>query len=132
MKDALKILDKSGIKPGQSSISQSRVMEIFNSYDPMKAHTSYTSINGSLYVSEGHHTLIANVMKYGRICSGVNMGGIVSDPAILVGVTWSTLKILPWDWTKKWIQVNPVSLFCYFMFTDIISVEIQSSADANL
>ena len=95
LKDALKILDKSGIKPGQSSISQSRVMEIFNSYDPMKAHTSYTSINGSLYVSEGHHTLIANVMKYGRICSGVNMGGIVSDPAILVGVTWSTLKILP-------------------------------------
>src|SRR5690606_36092066 len=34
--EALKKLDKSGLRPGQTEISKSRVMEIVENYDPMK------------------------------------------------------------------------------------------------
>ena len=93
--NALNVLDKTGIKPGQTGISQNRVMEIFNSYDSLKAISLYTRINGSLYVSEGHHTMIANVMKYGKLNSSINMGGIVNDPSVVTNMEWSTLKIMP-------------------------------------
>lgn len=72
--DALKTLDNTGIKPGQTHISQKAVLAKFNSYNPLTASSSYTKINGTLYVSEGHHTMIVNVMKYGKLHSGINMG----------------------------------------------------------
>ena len=93
--DALEILDKTGIKPGQTQISQKAVLAKFNSYNPLTASSSYTKINGTLYVSEGHHTMIANVMKYGKLKSGINMGQMVNDPGVVTNMLWSTLKIMP-------------------------------------
>ena len=92
---ALKTLDESGIRPGQTQISQKKVLDIYNSYNAATASSSYTKINGVLYVSEGHHTMIANVMKYGRLNSGMNMGLIVNDTSVVTNVIWTTLKIFP-------------------------------------
>jgi len=93
--DALETLDKTGIKPGQTQISQKAVLSKFNSYNPLTASSSYTKINGSLYVSEGHHTMVANVMKYGKLNSGIHMGQMVNDPGVVTNMLWTTLKIMP-------------------------------------
>ena len=93
--EALKKLDATGIRPGQTEISQSGVLAKFNSYNNLTASSSYTQINGNLYVSEGHHTMIANVMKYGKLNSGINMGQYVYDPNVVTNMMWSTLKIVP-------------------------------------
>ena len=95
IQEALKILDQSGIKPGQTQVSQSGIMAKYNSYNHLQASSSYTKINGQLYVTEGHHTTIANVMKYGRLNTGINMGTLVSDPTVVTNMLWSTLKIIP-------------------------------------
>ena len=94
IEEALRTLDKTGIKPGQTQISQKRVLELYNSYNPLKASSSYTNINGTLHVSEGHHTMIANVMKYGKLNSGMNMGQMVYDPNVVTNMLWTTLEIL--------------------------------------
>ena len=70
-------------------------MAKYNSYNHLQASSSYTKINGQLYVTEGHHTTIANVMKYGRLNTGINMGTLVSDPTVVTNMLWSTLKIIP-------------------------------------
>ena len=93
--DALKTLDKTGIKPGQIQISQKAVLTKYNSYNHLTASSSYTKINGTLYVSEGHHTMIANVMKYGRLNSGKNMGQMCNDSGVVTNMLWTTLKIMP-------------------------------------
>ena len=94
--EALQTLDRSGIKPGQDTVSKSGIMEKLKSYDQLTAKSSYARVNGSLYVSEGHHTTIANVMKFGRLNTGPQMGGLVSgNPEVATNVLWTTLKILP-------------------------------------
>ena len=92
---ALETLDKTGINPGQTQISQKAVLAKFNSYNPLTASSSYTKINGTLYVSEGHHTMIANVMTYGRLNTGICMGQMVNDPDVVTNMLWTTLKIMP-------------------------------------
>ena len=76
-------------------MSQSGILAKFNSYNSLTASSSYTQINGSLYVSEGHHTMIANVMKFGKLNSGINMGQMVNDPSVVTNMLWTTLEILP-------------------------------------
>ncbi len=93
--DALKILEKTGIKPGQTQVSQKVILAKYDSYNHLTASSAYTEINGSLYVSEGHHTMIANVMKYGRLNTGINMGQIVNDPSVVTNMTWTKLIIKP-------------------------------------
>ena len=93
--DAWQTLDRSGIKPGQTSISKSKIMEIYKSYNPLKANSSYTNVNGSLYVTEGHHTTIANVMKYGKLNSGPNMGVLSKISPSATNKIWTTLTIKP-------------------------------------
>ena len=92
---ALKTLDETGIRPGQTQVSQSGILAKYNSYDYLTATSSYTKINGTLHVSEGHHTMIANVMKYGKLNTGPNMGLYVNDPNVVTNILWSTLKIVP-------------------------------------
>lgn len=93
--EALQTLDRSGIKPGQTSVSKSRIMEIYNSYNPLSASSSYTNVNGSLYVTEGHHTTIANVLKYGKLNTGPNMGSISQISPSATNKLWTTLIIKP-------------------------------------
>lgn len=92
---ALKTLDETGIRPGQTQVSQSGILAKYNSYDYLAARSSYTKINGTLHVSDGHHTMIANVMKYGKLNTGPNMGLYVNDPNVVTNILWSTLKIVP-------------------------------------
>ena len=69
--EALQQLEKSGLKPGQTVISKSRVMSIVENYDPIKANSSvYTDATGR-YLVEGHHTTVATVIL-GK-SSGINM-----------------------------------------------------------
>ena len=84
---ALETLDQTGIRPGQTQVSQSKILTILNSYDPVQAQSSYTNMNGTLYVSDGHHTTIANVIKYGKLNTGMNMGQITNDPLVATNVT---------------------------------------------
>ena len=39
--------------------------------------------------------MIANVIKYGKLNTGINMGQIVNDPTVATNMLWSTLKIVP-------------------------------------
>lgn len=82
-------LERSGLKPGQTVISRSKVMKIVESYDSIKASSSvYTDATGR-YLVEGHHTTVATTML-GR-GSGPNMN--IPTQQLL-----STTKI---HWTKK-------------------------------
>lgn len=43
---------------------------------------------------EGHHTTIANVMKYGKLKTGCNMGLYIDDADVYTKAMWTTLKIV--------------------------------------
>lgn len=89
---ALDSLEKSGIKPGQTVISRSRVISIVESYDPVKASSSvYTDATGR-YLVEGHHTTVATTMP-GR-GTGMNMNIPTQQFPSATNV----------HWTKKWYE----------------------------
>jgi hypothetical protein len=90
--EALKKLDKSGLRPGQTEISKSRVMEIVENYDPMKAQSSVYTDSTGRYLVEGHHTTVANTM-IGK-GSGVNMNIPTQQMPSATNVYW----------TKKWYE----------------------------
>lgn len=90
--EALKKLDKSGLRPGQTEISKSRVMEIVENYDPMKAQSSVYTDSTGRYLVEGHHTTVANTML-GK-GSGVNMNIPTQQMPSATNVYW----------TKKWYE----------------------------
>ncbi|ABN54033.1 protein of unknown function DUF1557 [Acetivibrio thermocellus ATCC 27405] len=90
--EALKKLDKSGLRPGQTEISKSRVMEIVENYDPMKAQSSVYTDSTGRYLVEGHHTTVANTML-GK-GSGVNMNIPTQQIPSATNVYW----------TKKWYE----------------------------
>ena len=96
--EALKQLEKSGLKPGQTEISRSRVMQIVDNYDPLKAYSSvYTDATGR-YLVEGHHTTVATKML-GRDFA-VNMNLPTSQPPSVFNV----------HWTKKWYEFWKTSI----------------------
>ena len=92
IKLALVKLDKSGLRPGQTRISKSRIRYLVENYDPILAHSCvYTDSTGK-YLVEGHHTTVANtILNRG---SGLNMNLISPGPP-------ETKEIY---WTKKWYE----------------------------
>lgn len=90
--EALKKLECSGLKPGQTVISRSKVMEIFNSYDPMKANSSVYTDSTGRYLVEGHHTTVATTML-GK-GSGMNMNTPTNQPPSATNI----------HWTKEWYE----------------------------
>ena len=90
--DALKILDKSGLRPGQTEISRKKVMQLIDIYDPLKAQSSVYSDATGRYLVEGHHTTIATTML-GRK-PGINMNSHTNDLPSVKDVYW----------TKKWYE----------------------------
>lgn len=51
--EALKQLDKSGLRPGQTEITESKIMNIVKNYDPIKAQSSIYKDNTGRYLVEG-------------------------------------------------------------------------------
>ena len=97
-KNALQQLEQSGLKPGQTVISKSRVMEIVDNYDSLKASSSiYTDTTGR-YIVEGHHTTVATtILGKG---SGLNMNTPTNQLPSATNV----------NWTKKWYQFWKTSI----------------------
>ena len=90
--EALIKLEKSGIKPGQTVISKSKVMKIFNSYNSIKASSSVYSDFSGRYLVEGHHTTVATTML-GK-GSGMNMNTPTNQIPSATNICWS----------KKWYE----------------------------
>ena len=88
-----------GIRPGQASISQTGVLEKIELYQSdalynQKAYISYCYINNQAFVIEGHHTTIANVIFFGYLNTGPNMGQICDVlPSTVLVKSWLDLLI---------------------------------------
>lgn len=87
VKSALKKLNSSGLRPGQTQISRSKVMEIANNFDSIKAQSSIYSNGGTRYLVEGHHTTVASTIL-GR-GTGPNMGLFSPGAPEIMNVYWS-------------------------------------------
>ena len=83
---SLKQLESSGVKPGQTQISRSRIMEIVNNYDSTKAQSSIYNDGTSLYIVDGHHTTVATKIL-GR-GTGANMGVPTQQVPSVTDVHW--------------------------------------------
>lgn len=91
--EALEQLEHSGLRPGQTVISRSRVMELVDGYDPIQAQSSvYTDFDGTRYLVEGHHTTVAATML-GR-GSDFNMNAYTNQVPSAFGI----------HWIKKWFE----------------------------
>ena len=98
--EALQQLEKSGLKPGQTVISKSRVMSIVENYDPIKANSSvYTDATGR-YLVEGHHTTVATVIL-GK-SSGINMNTPTKQVPSAKNIHWTKKSYEFW---KKSIKI---------------------------
>lgn len=96
--DALGKLEKSGLRPGQTVISKSRVMEIAQNYSPTKANSSvYTDFSGR-YLVEGHHTTVASTIL------GKGTGPNMNIPTTQIP---SSFKV---HWTKSWYEVWKITI----------------------
>jgi hypothetical protein len=96
--EALKQLEKSGLKPGQTEISRSRVMQIVDDYNPLKAYSSvYTDATGQ-YLVEGHHTTVATKMLGRDFAVNMNLPTLQPPSAFNV------------HWTKKWYEFWKTSI----------------------
>lgn len=91
---ALSELDSKGIRPGQTQISRSRVMEIASNYDSSKAQSSIYNDGTTLYVVEGHHTIVASTML-GK-GTGMNMGVPTQQIPSSKNIYWSK------QWYEFW------------------------------
>ncbi len=95
IKKALRELDGSGIRPGQTEIRRSRVMWLVDNYNTTKAHSAiFTNRTGIQYVSDGHHTIVASTILGKK--GGINMGLKSYDPPLSLDIYW----------TKKWYEFN--------------------------
>ncbi len=92
LNNALKQLDSSGLRPGQTELSKSRVMEIVNNFNPILAESRVTTINGTRYLVDGHHTTVASAILNKGTC--MNMGIVTNQPPSATNVYW----------TKKWYE----------------------------
>ena len=89
---ALEQLDASGLRPGQTEISRSRVMNLVNDFDSVKAQSSIYSNGGVRYLVDGHHTTVASTILGKGTC--VNMGTVTSQLPSATNIYWA----------KKWYQ----------------------------
>lgn len=96
--DALKNLDKSGVRPGQTEIHTSQLENVINevkyNYDPTKAYSSVYSDGTNRYIVEGHHTTVAFEML-GK-GSAMNMNTPTIDLPSATNVYWSK------EWYQFW------------------------------
>lgn len=94
LEEALIKLEKSSLKPGQTEISRSRVMQIVDSYDPIKASSSVYTDSTGRYLVEGHHTTVANtILGKG---SGLNMNTPTNQQPSAKNISWSK------NWYEFW------------------------------
>jgi hypothetical protein len=92
--EALQILEESGLRPGQTLISRSRVMEIVENYNPLKATSSVYSDATGRYLVEGHHTTVATtILGKG---SALNMNIPTNQMPSVKNI----------HWTKKWWEIG--------------------------
>lgn len=98
--EALAQLDQSGLRPGQTEISRSRVYEIVQNYSSTQAQSSvYTSYDGTRFLVEGHHTTVA-VTMLGR-GTGPYMGTPTTASPSATNVYWISrfghrgIKVVP-------------------------------------
>ena len=98
LEQALKELDKSGIRPGQTQISESRIQQILENYNSSKAQSSiYTDSNNTKYIVEGHHTTVAS--KINGTGTSANMGQPTTQEPSTTNVYW-------WkEWYEFWKTV---------------------------
>lgn len=96
--EALKQLNKSSLRPGQTEISRSRVMQIVDNYNPLKASSSVYTDSTGRYLVEGHHTTVAAKILGKE--SSMNMN--VSTPQMP-----SATNVY---WTKKWYEFWKTSI----------------------
>ena len=87
LKQALKQLDASGLRPGQTEISRSKVMKLVNNFDSVKAQSSVCSIDGTKFLVEGHHTTVASTILGKGTC--MNMGVTTSQLPSVTNVYWA-------------------------------------------
>ena len=87
VKNALKQLDSTGLRPGQTEISRAKVMDIVNSFDITKAQSSIYSNGTTRYLVDGHHTTVASVVA-GK-GPGMNMGIVTNQLPSATNVYWS-------------------------------------------
>ena len=92
VKNALKQLDSSGLRPGQTEISRSKIMELVNNFDPVKAQSSINSIGGTRYLVDGHHTTVASTILGKGTC--MNMGAFTNQLPSATNIYW----------TKHWYE----------------------------
>ena len=92
VKKALNQLDSSGLRPGQTEISRSKVMKLVNNFDSMKAQSSVYSNGGTRFLVDGHHTTVASTILGKGTC--MNMGVATSQMPSATNVYWS----------KKWYE----------------------------
>ena len=87
VKNALKQLDSTGLRPGQTEISRAKVMDIVNSFDITKAQSSIYSNGTTRYLVDGHHTTVASVVAGKGPC--MNMGIVTNQLPSATNVYWS-------------------------------------------
>lgn len=92
IKGALKQLDSSGLRPGQTTISRSRVLELVDDFNSLKATSSVYSNGGAHYLVDGHHTTVASTILGKGNC--MNMG-------LPTGQLPSATNVY---WAKKWYE----------------------------
>ncbi|SHN05360.1 hypothetical protein SAMN02746066_04627 [Anaerosporobacter mobilis DSM 15930] len=91
-------LEQSGLKPGQTVISKSRVSEIVDNYDPLKASSSIYRDSTGRYIVEGHHTTVATtILGKG---SGINMNMPTNQVPSATNV----------HWVKRWYELWKTSI----------------------
>jgi len=92
VRQALKQLDSSGIRPGQTEISRSKVMEIVQNFDTSKAKSSVYAVGKTRYLVEGHHTTVAATILGKGTCAGMGVSTTQVPSALNV------------YWYKRWYQ----------------------------
>lgn len=94
VKIALQELDKTGLRPGQTEISRSRVMSIVNEFNPSKAHSAIYSNGAGRYLVEGHHTTVASTILGKGSCG--SMGSLTTMEPSAFNVYWA----------RRWYQIG--------------------------
>ena len=98
MRAALKELDSSGLRPGQTVISKGKVQYIVNNYDPVMAQSSIYTDSTGRYLVDGHHTTVANIIL--NRGTGMNMNQASPLPP-------STKEVY---WVKKWYELGKTAI----------------------
>ena len=96
LQQALKELDASGLRPGQTELHMRQLNKaldgIQNNYNPTKAYSSVYSDGTNRYLIDGHHVTVAFKMLGKE--NAINMNTATQDLPSTTNVYW----------TKKWYQ----------------------------